>query len=81
MVPGIRASVTLCDVAEPADPAVARVVVGDHDEIELALVRGPGGGALDETPWGQSPEERDYAAWPDALRTARVTIQERLSTP
>jgi hypothetical protein len=81
MVPGIRASGALYDIAEPADPAVERVVIGVYDGTELALVRGPDGWALDGSPWGQWAEEREYTAWPDALRTARATIQAQLSTP
>ena len=81
MVPGIRASMTLYDVAEPSDRAVERVAIGEYDEMELALVRGPDGWALDGNPWGQWPEEREYAPWPEALRTARATIQARLATP
>jgi hypothetical protein len=81
MVPGIHASVTLYDVAEPADPTVERVAIGAYDAMEVALVRGPDGWALD---WNLLPEwsdERAYASWPAALRSARATIQARLSTP
>ena len=81
MVPGIRASGVLYDIAEPADPAVDRVVIGVYDEMELALVRGPDGWALDWSALNEWPEERTYAPWPSALRAARATIQARLSTP
>jgi hypothetical protein len=81
MVPGVRASGALYDVGEPADPAVERVVIGEYDGMELALVRGPDGWALDWNLLRVWPEDREYAAWPKALRAARATIQARLSTP
>src|SRR5262245_52981918 len=74
MVPGIRASGALYDVAEPADPAVARVVIGTYDEMELALVRGPDGWALDWNLLPEWSEERACAPWPDALRRARAWL-------
>ena len=81
MVPGIRASGTLYDVAEPADPAVARVVIGAYDAMELALVRGPDGWALDWNLLPEWAEGRACAPWPEALRAARAMIQAWLSTP
>jgi len=81
MVPGIRASGALYDVAEPADPAVERVAIATYDALELALVRGPDGWALDGKPLGQWTEDKEYAPWPEALRVARATIQARLSAP
>ena len=37
MHPAFKTAVALDDVAEPADPSVARVVIGDYDETEPAL--------------------------------------------
>jgi hypothetical protein len=81
MVPGIRASGALYDVAEPNDAAVERVAIGDYDAMELALVRGPGGWALDWSLLRQWTEGRRYAPWPEALRVAYAIIQDWLSTP
>ena len=81
MHPAFKTAVTLYNVAEPADPSVERVVIGAYDAMELALVRGPDGWALDGNPLGQCTEERAFAPWPAALRAARATIQARLSTP
>jgi len=78
---GVLIGVTLYDVAEPADPAVERVAIATYDEMELALVRGPDGWALEWSLFRQWPEERACAPWPEALRVARAIIQERLSTP
>jgi hypothetical protein len=47
MFRGVLLSVTLLDVAEPADPSVERVPIATFEGTEMALVRGPDGWALD----------------------------------
>jgi hypothetical protein len=81
MHPAFKMAVTLYDIAEPADPAVASVAIGGFEQTKIELVRGPDGWALDWNLLGQWPEERPFVPWPAALRAARATIQTRLSTP
>src|SRR5262249_42651245 len=75
------ASGALYDVAEPADPAVARVVIGEYDKMELALVRGPAGWALDWILLSEWPEERWFAPWPAPYPASLSVIPARLSPP
>jgi hypothetical protein len=80
MFRGVLIGVTFYDVAEP-EPGIESVTIGTYEGTEIELQRGPDGWALDWSMLSQWPEEREYAPWPAALRTARARIQARLSTP